>query len=307
MDNPEKTCATHDHRGKTRTHVGGYDVIACETCGFSHVLPLPTAAQMAQTYRDSYYVNEKPTYLTEASDDQKWAALMHSDRLALFETILGTNRRRLLDIGSGPGFFLKTAQDRGWQAQGIEPSRQAAEFARSLGVPVVEGFFDAENAKKLGLFDVVHLNNVLEHIADPTGLLRLAKTCIAPGGLICVNVPNDFTPLQEAACRKAALPPWWIAPPHHLNYFDFDSLEALLARLGFALRARTTSFPMEMFLLMGDTYVGNPALGRACHGKRMTFDLALEDAGQGATRRAFYAALAAAGIGREVVVIAQAS
>ena len=55
-------------------------------------------------------------------------------------------RRRLLDIGSGPGFFLKTAKERGWRVLGIEPSRQAATHARDLGIEVVEGFFDADTA-----------------------------------------------------------------------------------------------------------------------------------------------------------------
>ena len=65
-----------------------------------------------------------------------------------------------------------------------------------------------------------------------------------------------------------------------------------LTRLGFPVAERTTSFPMEAFLLMGENYVGDPALGRACHTKRKRFDLALEQAGLGETRRAFYRALA---------------
>jgi SAM-dependent methyltransferase len=305
MRDSRSTGEGRGHQGNVLAKAGGYDVVACETCGFCHVVPLPTAEDMAESYREIYYGDEKPAYLAEASEDQKWAALMQNDRLALMEKILGTNRRHLLDIGSGPGFFLKTAAERGWRARGIEPSRQAVRFARTLGCDVVEGFFDAESAPTLGSFDVVHLNNVLEHIPDPIGLLDLAQACIAPGGLICINVPNDFTPIQAAACRKTGLPQWWIAPPHHLNYFDFASIEALLARLGFERMARTTSFPMEMFLLMGEVYVGDATLGRACHKKRMAFDLALEEAGEGETRRAFYQALAAAGIGREVVAIAR--
>ena len=97
---------------------------------------------------------------------------------------------------------------------------------------------------------------------------------------------------------------WWVAPPHHLNYFDFESLAALLAKLGLALRERTTSFPMEAFLMMGDDYTGDAALGRACHNKRKRFDFAFEAAGLKETRRDFYRALAKLGIGREAVVIA---
>lgn len=303
--NGKRTITWQGHSGPVLATVAGYDVIACTQCGFRHVTPLPTAEDMAAAYRDTYYTDEKPAYLSEAEADQRWAALLQADRLTLFEEILGPQRRSLLDIGSGPGFFLKVAGERGWNALGIEPSRQAAAFARSHGATVVEGFFDAETAPGLGQFDVVHLNNVLEHIPDPAGLLRLARERIAPGGLICITVPNDFTPLQSAAAATADIGPWWVAPPHHLNYFDFDSAEGLLRHLGFSVVERTTSFPMELFLLMGETYVGNPALGRTCHAKRMAFDTALQSAGEGATRRTFYKALAAAGIGREVVIVAR--
>ena len=61
---------------------------------------------------------------------------------------------------------------------------------------------------------------------------------------------------------------------------------------------------MEAFLMMGENYIGDPALGRACHNRRKNFDLAFEAAGLKETRRAFYRALAEAGLGREAVVIA---
>jgi hypothetical protein len=61
---------------------------------------------------------------------------------------------------------------------------------------------------------------------------------------------------------------------------------------------------MEAFLLMGDNYRADPAVGRTSHAKRKKFDLALEAAGLKETRRAFYRALAETGIGREAVVIA---
>jgi hypothetical protein len=61
---------------------------------------------------------------------------------------------------------------------------------------------------------------------------------------------------------------------------------------------------MEAFVLMGDNYTDDPALGRASHNKRKRFDLSLEAAGLGQTRRAFYRALAETGIGREAIVIA---
>ena len=281
-----------------------HDIIECEACGFKHALPLPEAADLERAYREEYYASEKPTFLAHAGEDQAWAQLAQTDRLEIFESLLPPDRRRLLDIGCGPGFFLETAMRRGWLAHGVEPSRQAAAHARGLGASVTEGFFNDDSAAALGRFDAVHLNNVLEHIPDPAQLVALARDLLEPGGIICINVPNDFSPLQLAGMTAAGTADWWVAPPHHLNYFDFDSLTNFLVRLGFSPAARTTSFPMEAFLMMGENYVADPGLGRACHNRRKKFDLAFEAAGLKETRRAFYRALAQTGLGREAVVIA---
>ena len=292
------------HEGPCVARKDGFDIIHCEMCGFRHAVPLPNPADLEREYRETYYAEEKPTFLAHAGEDQQWGELAQTDRLESFERILGPGRRRLLDIGSGPGFFLKTAKNRGWNVMGIEPSRQAAAHARGLGIEVAEGFFGAKVASSLGRFDAINLNNVLEHVPDPISILLAARQILEPGGVLCVGVPNDFSPLQIAAAATQGVGEWWIAPPHHLNYFDFATLSNLLERLEFDIAERMTSFPMEAFLLMGDNYRADPAVGRASHAKRKKFDLALEAAGLKETRRAFYRALAETGIGREAVVIA---
>lgn len=292
------------HNGPRIAEANGHDIIDCFTCGFRHVLPLPDPASLERAYREEYYADEKPSFIAHAGEDQAWFALAQNDRLASFERMLPADRRRLLDIGCGPGFFLKTAIARGWQAHGIEPSRQAAAHARSLGAAVTEDFFNWNSAQTLGRFDVVNLTNVLEHVADAAQTLSRATNLLEPGGVLCVGVPNDFSLFQIAARTAADTGDWWLAPPHHLNYFDFDSLEGAIEKLGLKLVDRTTSFPMEAFVMMGENYVGDPALGRACHGKRKNFDFAFEKAGLTHLRRDFYRSLARLGIGREAVVIA---
>jgi SAM-dependent methyltransferase len=300
----ETVIAWQSHEGLRISKANGLDVIDCAMCGFRHVVPLPDSRALEATYREAYYRDEKPTFLTHAGEDQDWAELAQNDRLEAFERLLPSDRRRLLDIGSGPGFFLKTAKARGWKALGIEPSRQAAKHARSLGLEVAEGFFNAETAPGLGRFDAIQLNNVLEHVPDPAAILIQARELLEPNGVLCVNVPNDYSPLQIAARAATTKTEWWVSPKHHLNYFDFESLAGLLERLDFTIADRSTSFPMELFLLMGEDYTADPTLGRACHTRRKRFDQALEAAGLGQTRRAFYRALASVGLGREAAILA---
>ncbi len=59
---------------------------------------------------------------------------------------------------------------------------------------------------------------------------------------------------------------------------------------------------MELFLLMGDDYVADPALGPVCHNRRQRLELNLDPA----VRRQFARSLVPLGWGRNSVVIALA-
>lgn len=76
------------HHGECLAHVNGHDVVACHPCGFRHVLPLPDPAAMEREYRENYYVEEKPDFLSRVAADQDWAILAQSDRLEIFERLL---------------------------------------------------------------------------------------------------------------------------------------------------------------------------------------------------------------------------
>ena len=288
------------HGGPLLDSVAGYDVVACEACGFRHAVPLPSAEELEAVYRDEYYTVAKPRNLERSREDAEWSDLVFGDRLATLESLL-PGRRRLLDAGCGAGAFLSLARRRGWDAVGVEPAAHAAAHCCGLGLDVVEGFLSAETLAGLGAFDAVYAGQLLEHLPDPAATAGLLAGALAPGGVLCACVPNDYNALQEAVRATDGRAPWWVAPPHHLNYFDGPSLEALLRGAGLEVARTEGSFPMEVFLLMGEDYIGDAALGRACHERRKRLELSLAAAGRNDIKRRVYEALAALGLGREVV------
>jgi len=292
------------HTGVVLDSVGGFDVIDCGQCRFKHIVPIPTPVEMEHVYRHEYYATEKPLYLERHREDAEWWNLVYSERYDTFEELLPSQRRTILDVGSGPGLFLKHGQARGWNTLGIEPSAQAAAHSRGLGLTIVEDFLNERTAAQLGPVDVVHMSEVLEHIPDPIALLGLVHSIVSPGGLVCVVVPNDYSVFQGALRRACGYSPWWVAPPHHVNYFDFSSLRSLLDRR-FEVVSCEATFPIDIFLLMGDNYVGDDASGRMCHARRKKFELHLRQAGLTPVKRRLYRELAELGIGREVVLVAR--
>jgi len=254
--NEQKVKEWQSHRGIILDSVNGFDVIECEECLFKHIIPIPQPDELESIYRNEYYSTEKPLYLERHREDLDWWNLAYGGRYDLFETYLPDDRRHILDIGSGPGYFLLHGKRRGWKTKGIEPSRQAAAHSKGLGLDIIEDFFDQKMAKTMDHFDAIHLSEVLEHIPDPAGLLKLIGNILTVGGLVCAVVPNDYNPFQYALQAVCGYRPWWVAPPHHINYFNFESLTYLVERCGFEVLHKESTFQVDMFLLMGDNYIG---------------------------------------------------
>lgn len=296
-----------NHEGPVLDTVRGVDVIDCEGCQFAHVLPLPLPDQLDALYRDRYYVECKPDYFVHAEADRSWWSMVYAERLDWFESWLPhTSSRALLDVGSGPGYFLAEARKRGWEGIGLEPSEQAYRYSvERLGLTVYQRAFTDD--VPFADFDVVQLGEVLEHLPNPIATLQLAFRVLKPGGVLCIIVPNDYSLLQRAVRRTDAAirDPWWIVPEQHLNYFTVRSLHGLVRRCGFFVGDLTTTFPMELFLLMGLNYVGHDEVGRSAHEMRKRLELALELAGLGDAKRQLYREFARRGIGRDIVLLAK--
>jgi 2-polyprenyl-3-methyl-5-hydroxy-6-metoxy-1,4-benzoquinol methylase len=234
-----------DHLGEILDTKNDYDVISCEKCQFNHIIPTPSEDELKEVYENEYYADEKPLYIERMNEDLKWWNLSYDDRYDSFEELLDNNMRTILDVGSGPGVFLKRGKERGWDVQGIEPSKQAYKYStETLGLKIHNTFLNNITKAELGQFDVIHMSEVLEHISNPCELINIAYEKLNPGGLVSVVVPNDYNPFQIALQDACEYEPWWVVPPHHINYFNFDSLTSLLEIAGFHILLKESTFPI---------------------------------------------------------------
>lgn len=288
------------HTGETLDTVDGLSILDCKKCEFTHVMPLPNDDRLQEFYKKEFYDTEKPDYFKYAEEDMEWWMATYDRYFDLLET--HTKGRRILDIGSGPGYFLDAGVKRGWEVLGFEPSFVAAHYAAKRGHIVVNDIFSSDKASQYGLFDAIMISLVLEHVPDPARFIEEAKQALVPGGLLCVIVPNDYNSLQRLLVEHNGFKPWWVVPTHHLNYFTVESLVKFLTSRGLAQLHVETSYPMEMFLLSGRNYVGNPDIGRACHKERKAMEMTFFSGDKPLLQR-MYTAWAKEGIGREVVVI----
>ena len=285
--------------------------------GYSQLSPLPTERELDDFYKNKYYelikkggrAPELKLQMKRDKDavrERKWLqANLYEDIIAIIRKNQDQKAVRLLDIGCGTGEMIKYMARRGFETAGIEPHEKKKDFQRVKGMTVFSGTL-AEAAvarvEWVGFFDVVTIMSVLEHVSNPDEVIAQAIDFLNPErGLICIRVPNDFNPLQAFAQKVLKNKPWWIAVPDHLNYFSVDTLKKYLLMRGLDIVDVMTDFPMELFLLFGDNYIGKPDVGKECHRKRMAFESAVDPE----FRRSLYRMMAGMGIGRDVMVFAR--
>lgn len=133
--------------------------------------------------------------------------------------------RRVLEVGCGRGFFLRSLAARGNLVQGLELNAEAIASKVTEGEvrrQLVEDVAAAEPAS----FDVVCSFQVLEHVVDPAGFIRACMTLVRPGGLLLFSTPNNEFELHRSMGDAFDL------PPHHLNQFTPATLRRIGERLG---------------------------------------------------------------------------
>lgn len=145
---------------------------------------------------------------------------------------------RLLDIGSGLGDLLRAAAHRWPEASllGVEMSERGNEIAREkvptarfLRVDLAAEELDA--GQFAGWATHAVCSEVLEHVDDPSAVLRAARLFLAPGARIVVTVPGGA---MSAFDRRIG----------HRRHFSADDLAAVFAVAGLATeRVSGAGFP----------------------------------------------------------------
>jgi SAM-dependent methyltransferase len=155
----------------------------CVVCALIFVSPRPTQAAIAASYDDAkgIHVGWKDG---AAGRERLW-----DKRVARVRRHVTGGRA--LDIGAGLGDFLHHLALSGpWETVGTEVSSEAADLAREMhAVEVMHG--QVEDTAVSGLFDLITLWHVLEHLPQPGRTLALVADLLAPGGVVALALPND--------------------------------------------------------------------------------------------------------------------
>lgn len=216
-------CGCFDRQPRHR--LGEYRIDACGSCGMHTLDPSPPSVVLEEFDSGDGYSGA-----FELEDEM---LAQHARTLASLEQVVPAGR--LLDVGSGPGFLLRAARERRWNAVGLDPSPFAVAQARRNGFEAHQGMLEEVDLAERS-FDALALLQVIEHVTDPRPLLDACRRLLRPGGAIVVATPN---PASMLARTKREGFNYWI-PPIHCVWYTPRALTMVLRRAGFRVVSRTT-------------------------------------------------------------------
>ncbi len=207
---------------------GVFSILQCESCGQMVTAPRLTEADLPALY-SQYYPRRNIDY-----DALERESALVGEKHARFKRWLGgtdnqghylaTPGQRVLDIGSGSCLSLLELRKLGVEPFGVEADPNVAAIAKRYGLNVHIG--SIHNDPFPGqVFDLITLNQVIEHVPDPAALLRVVRDRLAPGGRIVLSFPNVSSWQRRLSGTR------WINwhTPYHQHHFNLRSF-ALLAR-----------------------------------------------------------------------------
>lgn len=141
----------------------------------------------------------------------------------------------MLDVGCGSGTSLLEAKALGATAYGIEADPNVKPIAAALGLNIHFGNLQDRPFPEQ-TFDLIVMNQVIEHLPDPDEGLRELSARLAPNGRMVLVFPNTASLWRRLSGNRWIN--WHI--PYHLHHFDRKHFERMVRRCDLeVVRSRT--------------------------------------------------------------------
>lgn len=264
------TAAPGYQRGQT------FVIYECDGCLSSFASPLEVADSLYDLiYSNIQYVPGYNRYFRYAQDVLKQqnplAYLSRQEESYWAVAHLLTGRKnaggalKILEVGCGMGYFSYALHKSDFKVTGIDLSPQAVAWAREHYGP----FYECTSLQSLHdrgrKYDVIVMNQLIEHIPDVHQFIAEALSLLSPGGELLITTPNKSA--YPAAEWETELPPvhlWWfgekamnfIAQRHEcdIRFIDFAQYYDSFMRVktvGSSLLGRKAVFDEQGRILTG--------------------------------------------------------
>lgn len=214
---------------KIISHTKDRKIVECLVCGLATVDTTKSLMPASKTFFQEYLqesLSYENYFNNKTSDINKLSA-----------------KGKLLDIGCGPGTFIKLAKKSGWDIVGLDTSKYSADICRQQNLPVICGEIKSSKLKK-DSFDFITAFQLIEHSSEPNGLLNEAYRLLKPGGYLVLTTPN------KKGFLARLMGSYWFGYYNleHCYFFTPETLKSLVKAAGFEVIFCKTEFGRKLSL-----------------------------------------------------------
>lgn len=207
-----------------------HKVVKCTKCEHVQLFPIPTKQEDRDFY-DKELQNKAINQEFKVSELREMSSYDVERRSALVQKLVPKSRK-ILEIGSGDGFFLEKMSKLGYNMTGIEISKQRRNRSRKITDAKILDIDFSEKIPNIGKFDVIVLFHVLEHLHDPINFLKNISKLLKSKGKLIVEVPNfDDQQIKINSAYKK-----WQLQRAHIHYFSPKILRNVFSQAGLSVK-----------------------------------------------------------------------
>jgi SAM-dependent methyltransferase len=210
-------------------------IVRCGNCSHQYPNPMP----FPEGDLSELYVDADEYFRGHDVEKKKQGGV---ELMREFERRLG-KKGRFLDVGCGVGELLWAANECGWDAHGIDPSKEFIEIgSQRLGVQGQVATLEEANFPS-EYFDAVIMGGIIEHLYNPLETLKEIHRILKPKGWFWFDAPNEdglYMKMGNFYMRLRGKD--WVVtlaptfPPYHVQGFNLKSIKTIIERADFDLK-----------------------------------------------------------------------
>lgn len=188
--------------------------------GLMKTVPQPPREKLCEYYKSEDYLSHQDD--AKSAFAKAYKAVKRQRLKAKAKTVKKyVQNGRHLDIGTGTGDLVKFLHDSGVSSTGVELEDNARKIASRKQIRV---FKDTQNLDD-GMYSVVTMYHVLEHVDDLKEQVQELRRLISPDGYLILALPN-----YDSADAKIFQEHWaGYDVPRHLYHFNDHAVEHLFS------------------------------------------------------------------------------
>jgi 2-polyprenyl-3-methyl-5-hydroxy-6-metoxy-1,4-benzoquinol methylase len=204
--------------------------VRCSACGLVRQDPVASVASLRDGYPDDYRAHlsgDNPSPLGRAVAGLK--SIQAGMLLAKLRRFLPAKDEAVLELGCGSGHLLRRLRAAGFtNLHGVDRNPALGESLHRSGIGFTACDLD-EGLAVTGRYHTIVMIYLLEHLADPEGLLRACAKLLVPGGQLLVLTPN------AASVGHRLFGRYWagLHAPRHASLQAPSTMRAAARALGF--------------------------------------------------------------------------